>query len=375
MIDASEGQEWTAPGATSPPSVGQVPDAPFTNASAAPAAPIAFPVAAPAAPIAVPAVAPQQAAPTFRSWQPGLIPLRPVSFGEFLSVPFKAIRYNRAVVVGGPLLFVGGAMLLLAASLWLAFTDPSLALQSPTSQFQGIEASTIIVGVVALLAIVLAEALSSAVVAPGIARGALGEKISLGTALKAIGPRTWPLFVLWLVSSFALGIAFVPGLILLGIGVNDSSDGLVGLGVLAMVALGFVVGVPVYIISAVARCVIVLEQKGVFASIRRTMKVIRGRFWWSVLIIGVTATLVGIATGILQQLLSFVASIGILIGFSGEWVGTLVFIVALVLGAVISYVITYAYMGSVYALIYIDARIRHEAFDVDLAQAAEARRG
>jgi hypothetical protein len=119
----------------------------------------------------------------------------------------------------------------------------------------------------------------------------------------------------------------------------------------------------------------VLGQKGAWASIRRTLKLIRGRFWWSVLIIGLTAFLVNIATGILQQLLSFVATIALFIGVAGEWFAMAIFVGVIVLGAVISYVVMYAYMGCVYALVYIDARIRHEGFDLDLARAAEARRG
>ncbi len=51
-----------------------------------------------------PAGAPQQPALTYRSWQPGIVALRPLPFGDFITVPFKAMRFNRAVMVGGPLL-------------------------------------------------------------------------------------------------------------------------------------------------------------------------------------------------------------------------------------------------------------------------------
>lgn len=372
MIDGSDGLEWTAPGELETAGESSV-GPPQTAVQAAPT-PVAPPLAPPP-PVAVAAAPQQQAAPTFRSWQPGIIPLRPISFGEFLSVPFKAIRYNRAVVIGGPLLCVGASMLLLAAAMWLAFTDPSLALLAPTSQFQGVEASTVIVGIAAFIGIVLADALSCAVVAPGVARAVLGERITIGEALRAVGGRIGHLLLLWLISSLALILSFVPGLILLGVGASGDDGGLIGLGVLLMAALGLVVGIPVYIITAIARVVIVLERKGAIGSVRRTVSVIRGRFWWSVLIIGVTGVLIYIATAILQQLMSFVGAIGLAIGFSGAWVGTAIFIAVLVLGAVVSYVFTYAYMGTVYALVYIDARIRHEGFDLELARAAEARRG
>jgi hypothetical protein len=322
----------------------------------------------------VAAAAPAYVAPTFRSWQPGILPLRPVSFGEFISVPFKAMRYNRAVIIGGPLLCVGVAMVLSAAAFWLALTDPSLALTAPTGQFQGIQTSTVVVAIAALLAQILADAAASAVVAPGVSRAVLGERIGIGAAFKVLGPRVGQLLLLWLISTLLVLLAMVPGGIAVVIGIQ-SGDGLtIGLGVLAMLALGLVVALPVYLLGAVARCVIVLEQKGAIAAIRRTLRVIRGRFWWTVLIVLVTGLLVGIVTSIFQQVLSFFGSIALAIGMDGAWVGTAIFAMVLVLGAAISYVLIYAYMGCVYTLVYIDARIRHEGFDLDLARAAEARR-
>jgi len=322
----------------------------------------------------VPAAPAAQAAPTYRSWQPGIIPLRPLSFGDFISVPFKAMRYNRAVVVGGPLLFVGASMVVLAAALWLFFTDPSIAFLSPTSQFQGVQGSTVAVGVAALITLILADALSSAIVAPGVARAVLGERISVGDAMKAVGGRIWQLLLLWLLTTLAMTIAVAPGVAAIWLGSANGDNGAVAAGFLVAFALGLLIGVPAYLISTVARCVIVLERTGAVTSVRRTMGLIKGRFWWSFLIVFVTGLLIGFITGIVQQLLGFVAGIALVVGMTGAWVGTAIAVGVYVLGAVITYVFTYAYMGSVYALIYIDLRIRHEGFDLDLARAAEARR-
>ena len=372
VTDANGGQEWATPGSLGEPSVGQVPDAPPAAPGAAPGVPAGYAPPAPTVLLAAPQVA---ATPTFRSWQPGIIPLRPLSFGEFLSVPFKAMRYNRAVVIGGPLVCVGTAMVLLAAAMWLAFTDPSLALLSPEGQLQGIQTSTVVVAIAAFVALILADAAASAIVAPGVARAVLGERISLGDALRTLGPRVGQLLLLWLISTAIVMLALVPGGIALVIGINSGDGATIALGFLAMVGLGLVVSLPVYLITAIARCVIVLERKGAVSSIRRTIGVIRGRFWWTVLIVGVTGAIISIITGIFQQLLSIVGSIALAIGFSGAWAGTAVFVLVTVFAAVISYVLTYAYMGCVYVLVYIDARIRHEGFDLDLARTAEARRG
>ena len=366
MNDASGGQEWAAPGGDVAPSVGQAPDAAGT-----PAAPSQY---APPAPTVVTAAPASQAAPTYRSWQPGIIPLRPLSFGDFISVPFKAMRYNRAVVVGGPLLFVGASMVVLAAAMWLFFTDPSIAFLSPTNQFQGVQGSTIAVGVAALITLILADALSSAIVAPGVARAVLGERISVGDALKAVTGRIWQLLLLWLLTTLAMALAIAPGATAIWLGSINGDDGAIAAGFILIFGLALVVGVPVYLISTIARCVIVLERTGAVKSVRRTVGLIKGRFWWSFLIVFVTGLIINFVTGIVQQLLSFVGGIALAIGLSGAWVFTAVAVGVLVIGALITYVFTYAYMGSVYALIYIDLRIRHEGFDLDLARAAEARR-
>lgn len=369
MSDANDVHEWASPGGTAP----SAPAEPAARAAPSQLPPATAsgmqgaPVVVQAAPVAAPI-------PTFRSWQPGIIPLRPMSFGEFISVPFKAIRYNRAVIIGGPLLCVAVAMILLAAALWLLFTDPSLALLNPTAGSQGIQGQTVVVVIIAAVALILTDAVSSAVVAPGVARAVLGERVSLTETLKAVGSRIWSLLLLWLLSTLAILLALVPGGLALWAGISGSSGGAIAIGVLAMGFMGLVVGLPVYIIGAVARCVIVMERTGAVTSIRRTVGLIRGRFWWSVLIIFVTGLIVYFASAIFQQVFGMVGAIALVIGASGGWIGTAIYVLFTVFGAVIGYVITYAYMGSVYALVYLDTRIRHEGFDLDLARAAEARR-
>jgi len=367
--DGTNGQDWVAPGQVTEPAL---PDA--APAGAQTPAPASAQYAAPAQPQVVAASAAPQAAPTYRSWQPGIIPLRPVSFGEFLGVPFKAMRFNRGVVIGGPLLVVGASMLLLAAALWLAFTDPSLAITAPTASTTGVQASTIIVGIAALIALLLAEAIASSLVALGLARAILGERISVAEAFKALGPRLGGVLLVWLITTLASLLLVAPGFVLIIAGIAEDSAVMAGFGWLALFGLGLL-SFPVYMMGAIARVVVVLERKGAIASIKRSIQVMRGRFWWSILIVLVTALIIGITMQVLQYMFTIVGFVFLGLGISGEWVYTLVFVIIMVVGSVITYVFTYAYMGTVYALIYTDARIRHEGFDLDLARAAEARRG
>ena len=71
---------------------------------------------------AVPGPSPQ-GVPTFRSWQPGFMPLRPLSLGDFLNLPMKALNANRAVILGGPLLCVIVTMLAWGVALALLVVD------------------------------------------------------------------------------------------------------------------------------------------------------------------------------------------------------------------------------------------------------------
>jgi len=366
-------QEWASPEGGAPATATA---AVAAAATASPAQPTASPAGA-APPAANPAPASgtaPQATPTFRSWQPGIIPLRPQSFGEFLAAPFKAMRFNRAVVLGGPLLCMVIAMLLGAAALWLALTDSSLALMNPSEQFTGIEAQTIIVGIAAFLALVLADSVATAIVAPGFARAVLGERITLSTALRQVMPRIGHLLLLWLVSAIVATIAFAPGIVAIAVGAGAGDGGTVALGVITLLAFLVPVGLLLGVIAPVARCALVLEQIGVVAAIRRTFSLIRGRFWWSVLIVVVTGTIINIVMSIVQNVGGLGASVVIVLAPQAEWLAMALLVGITAFFTVVSYVFISAYMGSVYALIYVDVRIRFEGFDLELARAAEARR-
>lgn len=388
MEDQQGTSGWAAPGGAPAPqgpppyAAGPVPPpdvTPAPSAAPVPPPPALAPVGGPLPPPYVPHYQAQPAgagpqAPTFRSWQPGIMPLRPLSFGDFLAVPFKAMRYNRAVVLGGPLLFTLIATLATAAFMWLLFTDPSLALLDPTSDLGGIEPTTIAVGAVALVTMLLADLFSSAMVAPGVARAVLGERIRLGQAWAAVRERVGSLLLLYLMTTAAGGLVAALALAPLLIGlVSEDSVG-VGLGVAALL---WIAAIPVLfligLIGGIARPVIVLERRGPVAAIRRVTGLIRGRFWWSVLIFFVSAAIVSMVSTVFQQ----IGSVGaMIVGVAAPDNLTLIAVgavLAISVGLVVSYVLTYSYLGALFTLLHIDLRIRHEGFDLTLAEAAEAR--
>ena len=377
MEDQQGTTEWAAPGGVSP--VQDPPPAYATQTPAAyapPGAALPPPYAPPASPPIVPPQPYPAAAPTYRSWQPGIMPLRPLGFGDYLSLPFKAMRYNRAVVLGGPLLFTLIATLATAAFLWLLFTDPSLALLSPTSSFEAIEPSTVIVGAVALIAMLLADLFSSAVVAPAVGRAVLGERIPLGRAWAAVRARLGSLLLLYVITSgtmlVVVGLAMLP--LLLAFGSNDAA-GLAGLGVTSLLWL---LAVPVVflitLIGGLARPIVVLERRGAVDALRRATRLIKGRFWWSVLILFVASAIVSAVSAVLQQIGTIGAAVIAVAAPDSVTMIAVGAVLVVSIGMVVSYVLTYAYLGSLLTFLHIDLRIRHEGFDLTLAEAAEASR-
>ncbi|WP_156164963.1 hypothetical protein [Demequina silvatica] len=372
MEDPAPDHDWAAPTPVTP-DTGPAPassPAPVPPTSAWPAPPVP-PGAAPAW---QPAPAPRAAAPTSASWQPGFMPLRPLGFADLLGLPFRAMRYNRGVIVGGPLLLTLATTVLTTAAMWLLFTDPSLALTDPLSQGDSIGVGTVAVFVLAIVAALLADVFSSAVVAPGVARGALGERIRLKEAWRAVRPRIGSLLLLYLLATLALLVAIAVGAMPLIIAIAAESVGWIVVGVLVVLAVALPAGFMVTLIGGISRPIIVLERRGAISAIGRAVRLLKGRFWWSVLVVFVAATLIGIVSNVVSQVGGFAALAVTLIAPDNLLVLGIAFAFVTALSLVISYVLAYSYLGSLFALVLIDLRIRHEGFDLTLAEAAEARR-
>lgn len=372
------GGAWTAPGQTPARDAGWTQPPPAPPAPPAPGRAAVAPTPASTPPpglLYAPTAPPVAAPPTYRSWQPGIIPLRPLSFGDFLATPFKAMRFNRAVVLGGPLLFTLVAGILSVTATWLVFTDSQLGIMDYEPSLSGINGQTVAMIVVAFVAMLLADVMSSSIVAPGVARAILGERISLGLAWRQMRRRLGSLLLLYVVSAavyaLLLSIAFIP--IIVGIGTGDSLVGWVLLTVLIGLLLLMPTGVLVTLFQGIARSMVVLEGISAIAALRRTFALIKGRFWWTVLIVVVTAVLIYIVSYVLQYAGQLVSLVGVFAAPENDLVMGIAFILGYGLTFLVSMVATYSYMGAVFALVYTDLRMRHEGFDLDLAQAAEAR--
>jgi membrane-anchored glycerophosphoryl diester phosphodiesterase (GDPDase) len=125
---------------------------------------------------------------------------------------------------------------------------------------------------------------------------------------------------------------------------------------------------------AMATPALVLEDLGVVASLRRSWALTRGRFWrtFGVLLVA------GILVGIVQQVVGFgVQVVGSLLGFAvgstlgdgGEVVAIVVTAAFVVVGSLLASMVCQPFLAAVTALLYTDARIRKEGFDLALVHA------
>jgi len=349
---------------------------------------MAPPMAPPAAP------APTQAAPygaPSAGWapppKPGLIPLRPLTLGTMLGASFQVLRRNPRPMFGFSLLLTG-AVFILTILLIGIFTFWSI---SRVTSAVGEDSETIAAGGVAaaLLGSLIPITLSIAVVAIlqgvvvlEVARGTLGEKLTLRGLLRAARGRIWAL-VGWsllatLVISVAVTIVVVVIVLLATLGGSAGIAVSVILGILA--ALGSVVlGAWLWTRLCFVPAVIVIERLPIRQAVRRSWSLTLGYFWKT---LGIQL-LVGVIISAVSNIVSI--PISIVIGLAGALIdptggdqttAIVIVVVAYILTIVVSVVVgavSAVVQSATTALIYIDIRMRKEGLDLELARFVEAR--
>lgn len=267
-----------------------------------------------------------QAGPSAGSARTGPLPLHPMSLGDMLDGAFRLYRANfRELAIAVVLLAIPQALLAIAAA------RPGI-LAGSFDATGALFDSDVAVG--ALLASLLASfalgPLAAGVCAVIGAKSYLGEHITWSQAIKA-GARRWPIL---LVAQLAVKLLEAAGL--LGCGV----------GALFVMAL-FVPVTPI----------VMVEKLGPFGSLGRSSSLVRGRYWptlgyalLSGLIISTAASLITA----LPQGIAAVSPIG--------WIAGLASAFSVLAASLITRPLTVMFA----TLVYFDARIRFEGFDLQL---------
>ena len=310
---------------------------------------------------------------TASAHRPGVVPLRPISVGEILDGAITYIRRN-------PLATLGTAAVLTAISgliqAWLLFatagrvtdsltefsSDPGSAdLAAATlslGQSAGLLAGTAVSWLIGILATGMLTVMMGAAI--------FGRKLDIAAAWRAFGPRLPALLVLTLLVGLSVGLVLIVG------GTAAFFLGTLGAaGIVAAVLVGLasiVAAVWLWVSLVLSPVVLVLENRGPLRAWRRSLTLVRGA-WWRVFGIQLLATIIAsVIAGIVSVPFQFGAtSFG---APDGE--PNAAFWLLITLGSVVAGVITLPFTAGVTSLLYLDRRMRREAFDLTLTAALPA---
>lgn len=307
------GQDWTAPGSESEPS----------RPAAAPPRPVGPPPGAPLRPF------------------DSNMPLHPMTVSDIVDGAFRVLKGNlRTVITVGAVFIVPAGFLaaflqrdlLGGAGFFGLLDDPSTA--TAAADASGSQNAATVVSL-------LAESLSLPFIAAGLARvvGAayIGRDVSPRAALWAAARRWWALILAWILIHLLEVVGFV-----------------------------FLVlpGVAVMTLMVAAAPAIAVENLGPIAGMRRSFRLVRRRFW-AVLAIALLSGLIGYM--LRQAIVAVPSAVALIIGMSRGWF-------LLGIGNVAALLIAQSLLALISVLVYFDARIRSEGFDLQVMATLLARR-
>jgi hypothetical protein len=311
--------------------------------------------------------------------KPGVVPLRPLMFGEIMDGAFQTVRRNPKAMLGAGLVAQAlGAVLAGVVPLVTPASDASagawlgnISRSEATSLFAGLVAGFLLFALVSLF---IATVMQGAMVVP-VARSILNRRTGFRQMWQLARGRAWAL-----VRLAALGVAAVLlAIVVIALAAAGLANSM-GTGALVIVLPLFLALIAamiwVSIKLAVAPAVIVVEDLGALDGIRRSWAVTRGS-WWRVfgivlavsLLVGVIGQIVLIPVGLLAGLLATVASPQDLAGQAAT-LQTVVAVATVIVSATVG-AVGFAFQTSVMALLYMDLRMRNDGLDIALLRLLE----
>ncbi|WP_347107890.1 hypothetical protein AAHB33_13220 [Paenarthrobacter sp. S56] len=311
--------------------------------------------------------------------KPGIIPLRPLQFGEILDGAFQTIRRNAAAMVGSALIVQAVSQALLGV-VSVAMLQTAQSLESAQSQTElnvlmgplfglmgGIMGITVLTGF-------LGAVLQGVLVVP-VSRSVLDRRTGFKQMWKLAARRLPRLLgvaaLLTLTSLLALAAAAGIAVALL------MSMGPVALGIVIPLWLGaFAAYLWIAVKLMFAPAVVVVERVGIYEGLLRSWQLTKNSWWRIFGITLVVALMVGVIANIVQIPVTLATGgIGSFVSPHPDPSSTgsallLTTVISTVVGVLVGSV-TFAFQTSVSALIYMDLRMRRDGLDVDLMRLME----
>ena len=380
------------------PPAGSEPHEPTSPWAAAPVPPAAFvPPANPYAsqqsmPPQVPGAPPAWAPPP----KPGLIPLRPLSFGTIIGSSFRVMRRNPAPTFGLAVLLYGFITIV-----YLAFLGAVLAfsINRISSVIGSSDESAIFAGTVGLVALSSLVPIALAVVAAGILQGIIALEVSratLGEKLKIRG--LWRLargrlgaligYTLLLTLVLVIFLLIAAGATFLafgGVGSAFANNNNAAGAILGAIGITLLIGAVFVVIGAwigtklsLVPTAILLERLTIRAAIARSWSLTRGHFWRTFGTQLLISVIISTASSVVTTPISFIGGIAAgLVNPNSDSTASVVTTIALtvVIGIITTVVgaVGLVMQSAAYTLIYVDIRMRKEGLDLELMRYVEAK--
>jgi hypothetical protein len=292
--------------------------------------------------------------------------------GDLFDGAFRVIRYNPRATVGAAVLVSSVAMVLPVVVGLVTGSTGGLRLDPSSDGLTDSQIASLVAAFGSLLVGVQIQSIGllfvSGMIAHVTSAAAIGRKLTMGQAWAATHGKRWRLFGMSVLLGVVVVVAtlVVAGVLLIGIFAFDAPLGATILvGVVLMLCL-FVGYVAFWVrVRALAVPTLMLEPVGVFGALRRAVLLTRHQFWRLFGILLLTAVVVGFASNILQLPFSLVGQV-FLTSSSDTGYGLLVYLLLTAVGTVVSSAVLQPFQAAVSALLYVDQRIRKEAYDVEL---------
>lgn len=305
------------------------------------------------------------------TYRPGIIPLRPLTFGEFFDGAFRSIQHNPQVMFGLSLL-VAVVLGVLEAIIFgpalgdlLAFDPETSAV--PVGELGILMAGSLVTGVVGLVATIVLNGL----LVTSVSQSVLGRRVSIGAVWTQSRGQLWRLVGLSLLltliqvavitAAVVLVVLLISGAAALG---TDSVWVVLLLSLLVVIGAGVLIGF-FYVKLALSSPVLMVERARIGNALARSWSLTQGYFWRNLGVIAVASIVTGAISGVASMPIGMVTSALMALGPQFIWfAGALSVLLAALLNALVT-----PFLAAVTALLYVDIRMRKEGLDVELIRA------
>jgi hypothetical protein len=296
------------------------------------------------------------------------IPLRPLGVSEILDGAITCVRRSPRATLGLSAILTSVVQVALVIVQTFLVGTRIRPDATPGEVFRTL-GPTYLVQIVEALLTTYVVLLLAGLLAPVVGRMLLGRTTSLGRTWALARPRLPRLLgtataVMGAVL-VAVALPLVPFILTAALG---APAGAVAASLVLGVPAAFLLMVACYVWLALATSIAVLENRGVFAAMRRSAEIVRGR-WWRVFGVLALALAITVFAGTFVLQLPFAAAQGGLLAIDEEPSGWLfiAFIAIGAIGGIIAGTLVAPFDAGVIGLLYADRRMRREAFDLELA--------